>query len=85
MDIEKSKASTTNVGSEAYPAARYFQIHFEFVREELQENRRIIEDLQKQLYELLIYLGNTDKTSNENIIQISRAKPMLTSVVSEKK
>jgi hypothetical protein len=85
MSTEKTKESKPNHGRVDYPSARYFQIHFEFVCDELRENRRIIEDLQRQLCELLVYINKTDKTGIDNVIQISRPKAMLTSIALDKK
>ncbi|WP_347986845.1 hypothetical protein [Methylomonas sp. AM2-LC] len=54
-DNKKKFDRSANVAS--YPSARYFQLYFDILHEELNENKRIMENLQKQLSDLLIHVS----------------------------
>ncbi len=53
--------------AEVFPAVRYFQIHFEFLQEQLQLIARNQEALQQQIQQLearLSVVGQTEQLSN---------------------
>ncbi len=55
--------------AEVFPAVRYFQIHFEFLQEQLQLIARNQETLQQQIQQLearLSAVGQTEQLSNQS-------------------
>ncbi|MDO9105546.1 MAG: hypothetical protein Q7U57_11355 [Methylovulum sp.] len=58
-----NKQAYQNVAKEPnkpkFPAARYFQIHFEHLENQLDDTKRCLEALQQQVAELHIRFGST--------------------------
>jgi len=72
------KKTTSSSGLEPmvaeHPSARYFQIHFEHIQGQLLETRLRMEDLQKQMAEILFYVGQQEPVGVDKAIRMRGAK-----------
>jgi hypothetical protein len=54
--INNKKNHETTTNDVSYPSARYFQVYFDTLHEELNENKRMMESLQMQMSDLLTFM-----------------------------
>ena len=56
-DVEKRLTVTAEKAAEVFPTVRYFQIHFEYLQEQLKQTTRSLEALQLQIQQLQQQIG----------------------------
>ena len=69
MELTQSATSKLTQGDESgngqFPAARYFQIHFQHMETQLTETLCRMDELQRQVTELQARLARQEKTAND--------------------
>ncbi len=69
MELTQSTTSKLTQGDESgnsqFPAARYFQIHFQHMETQLTETLCQMDELQRQFAELQARLARQEKTAND--------------------
>ena len=73
---ETKKKTATDLNQKAdqakFPSVRYFQVHYEHIHAELQQNRQAMAELQRQMAELQNHLGLAGTGQNPSLDELAK-------------